>query len=190
MQMYDEENESGGAVQILDRSEMTLEFSAENTRTSVKMGTDMEMSTILNKDENKGLILMSGMLGEIAITTTYAELTKSSKEIEPEIEFLEQTKEILGYECKKAKLRYANGAIATYWYTEEIQFSKNGIENMHVSLPGVPLEYKIDSEGSIMTFTANRIEKTTEAEDSLPFSTLPPEGYKVLTFAEFEENGF
>lgn len=186
--MYDEANETGGAIQMLERSEMILHFSKSNTRTSVKMGDKMEMATILSREKNKGLILMTGFMGDLAITASYEELTSSEKS--SKLELLTLTKEIQGYKCKKAKVRYENGAIVTYWYTEKIQFDKNGIENMHTSLPGTPLEYKIDSDGLIMTFTASSIASGIDMGKANPFSITPPASHKVMTYQEFEENGF
>ncbi len=188
MELYDEENEAGGAAQLLERSEMVISFSGNNTRTSVKSGEDTEIATILNAGENKGLILMSGLLGNIAITANYTDLAVTETEVDYEIEFLEQTKEILGYTCKKAKITHASGAIATYWYTDKIVMNKIGIDNMTQGIPGVPLQYKIDSDGSIVTFTAESFKESLKSKNA--FSTAPPEGYKVLTFSEFETNGF
>ncbi len=171
--------------------ETTIElyFSGEKTRTSVQSGSEMNVTSIIDNGAKKTLLVMTGMMGNLAITTDYTELVESTKASKIEIQFLEQTKEIKGYNCKKAKITDEAGNRITCWYSEEILCNKSGLENMYQEIRGTPLEYRVDSDGTTMIFTLKEV-KTKLDNLELLFSTNTPEGYKALTMAEFEAGEF
>lgn len=186
-QEWDDESEMIENIQ--QETTLTLTFAPNQTRTSVQVGTEMNVTSIIQHADKKGLILMSGMMGNLAIAATYEELTENTSDTDVEIQFLESTQKIKGYVCKKARITDATGAIITYWYTEEILFEKSGIENMYDALPGTPLEFRIESEGMTTIFTLEEI-KTKVSDISQAFSMLTPEGYKSLTMEQFEMGEF
>jgi GLPGLI family protein len=185
----EEEVELQEANALIERTRFELVFTKNQTRTSVKIGDDVSMTTIIDSDNKKGLILVTGMMGNLAISTNHEELTNSNHKNDVEIEFFDQTKVIQGYNCKKARIVTATGTTITYWYTNEILFNTSGIENMYASIPGVPLEYRIESDGVSVFYTAVSIKTTIVNLESL-FSTNPPDGYTPLTMAQFEAGQF
>jgi len=93
------------AVSMLQGSTMEIYFYEGLTRSEMKMGTMMNIITLTNEKTEDFLMLMSGMIGKNAILTTLDEINKEKGETpEMEITLVEETKEIMGYVCKKAVL--------------------------------------------------------------------------------------
>jgi GLPGLI family protein len=59
------------------------------------------------------------------------------------IEFTRQTKEIIGFDCKKAIASFPDGAIESFdiWYTDELQLEKPNGNSPFQKIPGVLLEF-------------------------------------------------
>jgi GLPGLI family protein len=60
-----------------------------------------------------------------------------------DIEFTRQTKEIIGFKCKKAIASFPNGGIEAFdiWYTEDLQLDKPNGNSPFQKIPGVLLEF-------------------------------------------------
>ena len=180
------------ATSMMQGSEMSMVFSGEKARTEFNMGSMMSMTVVADGNSDKILMLMGGMMGDIAIPTTTAELEASQDEAEtPEvnIELTNDTKNILGYSCKKAILTNEDGVEVIYWYTEEIEVNRTGQRNMNADVPGFPLEFATNQSGLVMSFTATEFSKTLSDKESVLFSTKVPEGYKVMTMKELTSMG-
>src|SRR5690606_5810845 len=71
-------------------------YSKENkSRTEMSMGGLMTTTTILDGDQNKGVLIMDGMLGKQAATFN-EEINEEAEEEELDIELVDETKTILG----------------------------------------------------------------------------------------------
>ncbi len=64
------------------------------------------------------------------------------------------TKEILGYNCKKAIIHLQDGRSITAYYTENIKPLNAAIEPAFASLPGLALEYTYKYKSGSSTYTA------------------------------------
>ena len=180
------------ATSMMQGSEMSMVFSGEKARTEFNMGSMMSMTVVADGNSDKILMLMGGMMGDIAIPTTTKELEASQDEAEtPEvnIELTNDTKNILGYSCKKAILTNEDGVEVIYWYTEEIEVNRTGQRNMNADVPGFTLEFATNQSGLVMSFTATEFSKTLSDKESVLFSTKVPEGYKVMTMKELTSMG-
>jgi GLPGLI family protein len=174
---------------VYPESLVEFHFSGEKTRNSVKTGSDMSVTTIIDNSAKKSMLIMTGMLGNLAITTSYEELVETIHSESDDIQYSQETKEIQGFLCKKAKIVTTTGSTITYWYTEDLQCNKAGVENMYNDIPGIPLEISIRGDGMLVRITATEI-KTKIDEGASLFSTLAPAGFKVLTMAQFEAGEF
>jgi GLPGLI family protein len=81
----------------------------------------------------------------------------------PEIKYLDETKTIAGYVCKKAeyteKSDDGTSSTATVYYTEELGGEALNYGGQFNKLKGVPLEYVITAGGVITTFAATEVKK-------------------------------
>ncbi|WP_153799386.1 GLPGLI family protein [Foetidibacter luteolus] len=90
-----------------------------------------------------------------------------------------ETKTILGYECKKAIATLKNGNVFTMYYATAITPSATENPYQFKNLPGFVLEYESQPEGSKqkITYTANKINL-----NPVPVATfeIPTKGYRIL----------
>jgi len=178
---------------MLAGSKMNMYFSPEFSRVEFNMGMIMNMITVTNNKENNAIMLMSGMMGNKAITMTSEDIEKaSSPEEMPKVEITEtgEKKEILGYACEKYILTMEDGIEVAYWTTNDIVASKNNNRYMYEQVQGFPLEFEANTSGIIMSFTA------TEFNDSLKgkktkelFDMAIPEGYEEMSMEDLEKMG-
>ncbi len=180
------------AVALMQGSKMAIYFSGEKARTELDMGSMMSMKIIVDGDSEKILMLMGGMMGEIAIPSTtkeLEELEENDDEPEVDLELIDESKKILGYTCKKAILTNEDGSEIIYWYTTEIEFNRIGQTSMSSEVPGFPLEFEVNQGGLIMSFTATEFNETLSDDEETLFSTEVPEGYTVMTMEDMKGMG-
>lgn len=90
------------------------------------------------------------------------------KEAEYDIQFTEETKTILGFECKKINITIKDGSDETFsaYYTEEIDIEDPNWFNQYAPVKGVLLEYEYEKYDMRMHLTATKIHfKELEDED-------------------------
>lgn len=185
-------------IPMLAGSTFEMYFTDNNSLTNLNIGSFMTTSIITDIKEDKVLLLMSGMMGKMAIQDTISNFEKDSEgeveseeseEVEYEIEFTNETKEIQGFECKKAILTNENGMELIYWYTEEIQFSKDGQKYFNKDVPGFPMEFETFNGGMKLTMTVKEYSDTFDKEEKVLFDLTIPEGYTEMTADELVKMG-
>lgn len=157
------------------RSEMTNAF--------------MTTTTISPASGDEVLILMDGMIGKSAILseTTEYKTSKGLKDGESiNLEYTDETKEIMGYTCKKALMDAGKDNEMIFWYTDEIN-PKRLSPDMPGGLPGVPLEYTMNSDEMAMNFTVTDI--SFEPVDASKFNMDIPAGYKEMDLKALKKMG-
>ncbi|GAB4300257.1 MAG: hypothetical protein Kow0068_23580 [Marinilabiliales bacterium] len=148
-----------------------------------EMVTAMGNIVTISDSETKETIMLIDMMGnKLAIKTSKEENEKALAEMkEPEINYLNETKEIAGYTCKKAEIKTEQGEITAY-LTEDIKV-KNANWNSYKGLNGIMLEYTANSnqdEDLILIFTAVEV-KSTKVNSSM--FTIPA-GYEEVSSEE------
>jgi len=177
------------AVTMLQGSTMEIYFTEGLTRSEMKMGTMMNISTLTNEKTGDFLMLMSGMVGKNAVLTTLDEINKEKEETpEMEVTLVDETKVIMGYVCKKAIITAEDGSESVFWYTEEIKVASKGQSYLNEKVPGFPLEYEINNSGLKMVLTVTDIEKKIKKAGDL-FDFKIPEGYKKMTIDQLKGMG-
>ncbi len=183
-------------------------FTGNNSRTELNMGTFMSTVTITDIKKDKILMLLSGMMGNLAVPSTLSELEEKARdkkgnerdpqddnieteedEEEYKITFSDETKEIEGYKCKKAIVTTKDGLELIYWYTEEIEIKKDGQNYFNKDVPGFPMEFETFNNGIKMTMTVTEYNKELGKDESELFDFTIPDGYKEMTFDELEGLG-
>jgi GLPGLI family protein len=178
-------------VGMMQGSTLDIYFKEKMTRAEMKMGSMMNMTTISDEKSGKLLMLMSGMIGKKAISTTTEELSSKDEKEKPkyEVELVDETKDIAGYKCKKAILTDEEGNESTFWYTEEIEVSKKGQNYLNENVPGYPMQYEINNSGLVMGMTVTNITKELSKSDLKLFDMSVPEGYAEMTMEELQQMG-
>lgn len=167
-------------VSMLQDSRMEIYFAQDLSRVDFKMGKVYNFQAIVDNVNNKSLSLIDGPTGKFAVPATADELNKKpmKKDTAYTVEFTDDKKKILGYECNKALVKTSENEIE-YWFTEELELdlSVQQIENDYV--PGLPLEFSTVSNGIYMHYKASNIELELKDKEKL-FSTEIPVGYTVM----------
>ncbi len=193
IEMSSDDPELSMAVMMFSGSKMNLYFADKKARTDLEMGSMMSMSTVIDSESGEILMLLGGMIGDKAVRTTTEEMTEDSDADdadEPTITLTKEKKEIAGYKCKKAIITDADGNEMEYWYTEEIPTVSTEKNAAAAKLPGLALEYSIDKDGMIMSFTATSVKTKLDKETIEEKLSLEiPEGYEEMTYEEFTSMG-
>lgn len=91
------------------------------------------------------------------------------------------TKTILGYTCRKAMGKYADGTTFTAWYTTELIPENQEFDPMTRTLPGLAMEYETNFGNVTARYTVSRISFAPVPASKFE---LPKTGFRVLTYKE------
>jgi len=170
-------------LSMLQGSTLELFFQGDLTRSEMNMGSMMKIVTISNPKSEGTLMLMSGMMGNTAVRMTAEDLEKSKEETpDVEITMTDETKEIQGFNCKKAIITDEEGTESVIWYSEEITVNKLGQNYLSDEVPGFPLEFEFNQGELKMTMTSTEFNKKLDKKAAKTmFDTTIPEGYTEMS---------
>lgn len=180
----DEINEQ--MLTYLPKTMMTY-FRDKLTRTDLIMGMG---KTIKIKDgEDKSVVSLFDMMGQkVGFTSDYEEIKESMKdEPDSEIEIRNETKEILGYECKRAVIKVEGPGGKTVrmnaWFTEELGDNSNYFDTPEFrDIKGIMLQFEMHAPQFNMIFTAADIDTKKVSKKQFEI----PEGYEMRSKEEIE----
>jgi len=181
------------AANMMQNSTMELYFEKSRTKVIMQMPGMYSLSTIVDQGDNKVLMTIDipMMQQKKFISTTLdklEEVQKQSEQSKPKVELFNETKDIMGYSCKKAVVENG-GNIVTYWYTEDIKVNNAGQENFDIGIPGHPMEFETSAEGIKINFKVAELEKEIKKDANTVFNTADPAGYEQTTFEELANLG-
>ena len=154
------------------------------SRTEISMGMGKNI-TIYNAEYNSAVSLIDMMGQKLAIKMTPEDLDKEAAETgDVEVVHLDETKDILGYSCKKALVKVKDsGDEFEVYYTEELS---TGIENhgnpMFKDIKGMMMEFVMEQNGMKMHFLAVSVDKKKVSKKDFEV----PEGYEEITEEEMQ----
>lgn len=174
-------------IDQMEGSTLEIYFGEKSVRTEMYMGEFMTTINILNEETDTSLTLLDGMMGKIAMKTTLDDLDDEQQLAlsEREIELVDETKEILGYTCKKAIITTADDQESTVWYTEEIVPDYRSGQYLYEEIPGVLLQMKASWGKMDMTMVAFEYKKKLKKPENL-FNMEVPDGYTLRTAEEMK----
>ncbi len=178
------------AIGMMQGSTMEVYFKDKQTRSEMKMGSMMTVTTITNESNKEFLMLMSGMMGNTAVRSSIDEVEKESGD-RPELEvtMTDETKEISGYLCKKAIVT-VEGMETVFWCTDQIAVAKGGQSYFNDQIPGYPMQFEINNQGLKMTLTVVNVEEKLDKKKAAElFKMEIPSGYKEMTMEELGQMG-
>lgn len=186
VEMTSDDPQMAVAASMMNGSTFELTFRKGATMAKMNMGAMMSMTTIVNHEDV--LILMGGMMGNKAVKTTKGELIDSEgADMDATVELVDETKEIVGYTCKKAIVTDSDDNEIEYWYTADLKLTIEGQGNANGLIPGIALAFSIDKRGMTMSYTASSVED--KISDDVNFDVSIPEGYEEMTMEEMGSMG-
>ena len=174
------------ALTMLNGAEAVSYIKGDKRRTDMNMAIQSTSSLI--DEKTKEVVTLMDVMGQKYLIRLKPEDLKKEQAQDPDlsIKYVDGTKDIAGYSCKKAEItikgKDGKEETVTIYYTEEIPTSD--IKSVYKGLKGYPMEYQITQSGIKMTFTAKSVSK-----DPVPDSKfeIPKDGYKEMTMEEFQK---
>ena len=174
------------AMTMFEGSELTIYIKAGKSRSEVKMGPS-NYTTISDSKTNVSYMLMEMMGKKYKIKSEPAKTDKAS---EATVKYLDDTKDIAGYKCKKAEVSFKDNAsekqTTIIWYTEEIsnQMGHDSRSAQFKDIKGMLLEYEMNAErGMKMKMTAKKVSKEPVPDSKFEI----PADYKETTIEEMQK---
>ncbi len=176
------------AFGMMENSTMTTYFMPNLSKVEINMGIMMQLETVVNSKKNKALMLMSGMGMNYAIqgkATEFAELNSKS-EVTKQVTLMDEAKQIMGYNCKKAIINSSDGKMVEVWYTDEISAKVEGQQYYDTQIPGFSMEVNTSANGINISIAVSGISEEVSKND---FKMSIPEGYEKKTLKDLENMG-
>lgn len=181
-----------GQLEMMKGTETIYSFNHEQSLvTSNMMGGMIKMESLTVNDSESTTMLFDMMGQKMMVSSTKedrAEAEAQQKDAFKDIKMTydeNDTKEILGYKCIKAVASGEDIPFSFEMYvTTELNLDPKLIQGMQgLDLKGFPLEYEMKMDKMSMTYSATEMETEINSE----IFNLNTEGYKKMTFKEFEE---
>ena len=163
---------------------MTLSIKGNKSRSEMVMMMGKTVS-ISDGDAKTTIVLMDMMGQKIAVQSTPEEVqSELDKGPKTSVNVTGETKDILGYTCKKAIITFeGEDTEVIVYYTDELGTKALNFDNPQFKdIDGLMLEYEIPEEEFSMQFTAVTIEKTNVDDSAFTI----PEGYQIKTIEEMK----
>jgi len=158
-------------VTIKERSikrELKL-FNGRNATTIYSGGQMLDMRTINGQG--------------YALKLSESEVAKrNARFADAQYNFTARSKTFAGFDCEQAKVVYANGSEASFYYTKDLVPSSDNVLSMFPSLKGLPLEYEVKGGSSKMKFVGRLVEFKNVDSDTFNI----PSNYKVVSKEELK----
>ena len=180
------DNEAGNIMAALLPDEMTLKFKDDKTVGTFSAGMGVFKATMISDPKTKTVHQLFKVLKEkyvhefdsLQINTLFTELNESK------IKFVDETKEIAGYTCKKAIVTFKDNIKEEFsvYYTDDIDIKNSNWFTPFHEIDGVLLEYQVRKYNYEMRLVAKEV-KSEEIDDAA-FDI--PEGYLDVGASEME----
>ena len=164
--------------------------SAKVTLNGNKARIDMSMPSmsqvvLLDADLQTTTLLIDMMGQKVALKPNKKNAGANAKQ--PVVVITSETKEIAGFECKKAEINFGDEKSKSspifVYYTEAIGDNKIFYDNEYRTLPGIPLEFYYKMQGMSMLLTATTVEKGKVSNRDFEV----PSEYKEMTPEELRQ---
>jgi GLPGLI family protein len=162
---------------------MTMTIKENKSKSEMVMG--MGKTVAISNAETKESIALIDMMGQkIAVKSTPEEIQEEiSGSPKVTVETTDETKDILGYTCKKAIIKSDEGTEIIVYFTEELGTGATYFDDPQFKdIKGLMLEFEMPSEGMSMKFTAINVESKNVADSEFDI----PEGYQIKTKEEMK----
>ncbi len=157
----------------------TVNVKGELSKTTTPNAMGGEINVIINSATGETLTLMDLVGQKYATKMTPEDIKDEDK---PEIEYTEETKEILGYMCKKAIAIDKKGNEIEVYYTEEIDVK---VSSSVDGIKGFPMQVIINQNMFTMTQTVTDIKKGKVKKIKMDV----PSDFTLKTIEELQKMG-
>jgi GLPGLI family protein len=143
------------------------------------MSPSLNQSIIYEKLNGSAVVLREFGNNKFMTKLSPEKWTAANKQYnEMTISLMDETKTILGYDCKKAKISLKDGSVYIIFYATSITPSVKEFEYPFRDIPGFVLEYQIKEVGeTIVNYKAVKINLSPVQASKFD---IPTSGYRIL----------
>ena len=158
---------------------MTLKIKGQQSRTEQDLPNVGKKITVEDSDFGTAFILIEALDQKLATNVPPNVIEESNQDNSPGIQKIKgETKEILGYTCKKVKVFASEGQESEVYYTELIPASAYADFKF---LEGFPLMYIMRDSDFTLTATAVKVEEKDLSDDLFYLN----DSYQNISYQEF-----
>ena len=174
-------NKEPQIADALDGGTITTYIKGGQSRSDMVSALGKE-TTIHDTKTGNAVILKEYSGQKLMITLTKANWEAKNKAYDNiKFEFIDETKIVAGYNCKKAIASMPGGKSIVVYYAPDLVITNKEYNNTFKSLPGLALQYEYESGAMKYKYTLSKINF-----DPIPASKFdfPKSGYRVMTYEE------
>ena len=146
------------------------------------LGTE---SNLYDSKTGKGYILKEYSGQKLMITLTKDNWLSKNQYFQSMKFSIDNTvQDIAGFKCKKATASIDGGQIFIVYFSMEVNTTNNDYNNAFKNLPGVPVQYEVESGKLKFKYTLKNI-----GYDNIPDNKfdIPKAGFRVMTYEENQQ---
>lgn len=162
----------------------TIYFKGMLTRTD--MSSSLGNETIIHNAKTGEAVILKEYSGQkLMISLTRENWVAKNKKYDA-VSFVttSETKNIEGYKCKKAVGKLNDGSAIVVYYAADLIVMNKDFNQAFKNLPGLPLEYELETEKLIFKYTISKFDFTVVPATKFDF---PKTGYRVMTYDENQQ---
>ena len=172
------------AAKAFEGASLTVYLKGTQSRTEMvnALGTE---SSIFDTKSGKGAILKEYSGQKLMITLTRENWAQKNQYFQQlSFTLTGEEKTINGFACKKATALGADGNQLVVYYSTEMQVGNKQYNNAFANLPGLPVQYELQSGNLTVTYTLKNVNN-----DPVPSARfeLPKSGYRTITYEETQQ---
>ncbi|MEJ7625356.1 MAG: hypothetical protein WKF35_00720 [Ferruginibacter sp.] len=177
-------NEKTEIAKSFDGAQLTVYLRGKQSRSDMKSTIGSESNLYDNKT-GKGFILKEYSGQKLMITLTKENWLQKNQYYH-NLDFKTESSEemIAGFKSKKANAILPNGKVFTVHYSPELVLSNNQYNNSFIQLPGVPVQFEMESGNLKFKYILSNV-----SYETIPSSKfdIPKTGYRVMSYEDNQQ---
>lgn len=167
-----------------DDAELSVYLKPTSSRAEMKSSLGTE-STVFNDKLNSGFILKEYSGQKLMITMTAANWDQKNRPYENlNFSISNEMTSIGSYSCKKATATMPDGKTFVVYFDPSVVIANTNYNNAFTKLPGLPVQYEIQSGDLSFKYTLTNLSYETVATTKFD---APKSGYRVMTYEENQQ---
>jgi GLPGLI family protein len=163
----------------ISKSAKTVYIKGNDSRVDL-ISPAIQQSVIYDKTQNTAVVLREFGTNKFMNRLNKEQWLIANKQYQGmAISLVNETKTILGYECKKAMITLKDGSVFSLYYATAIIPSVKEFEYQFKDVPGFVLEYQIKESGD-NTLVNYRAEKISLSPVLASKFDIPTSGYRIM----------
>ncbi len=177
-------NKEPQMADALDGGTVTVYIKGLQSRSDMVSALGKE--TTIHDAKNGNAVILKEYSGQKLMITLTKENWDQKNKTYSDIKFetAEETKNIAGYNCKKAVAKLPSGKSLVVYYTTDLTITNKEYNAAFKNLPGVALQYEYESGTMKYKYTLSKIGFEPLAVSKFDF---PKAGYRVMTYEENQQ---